>query len=71
MKRIEIAVCRGFDGKLYEKLCDGLQKKFGECEFIKTVDESFLGGFTVTVDATVYDRTVKSKLKQLKTHIEN
>lgn len=70
MKKVIITVCRDFGEDLYKKLCNGMVAVLGECEFVKITDESLLGGFTAEFDGVVYDRSIKAKLKQLKSYIE-
>lgn len=56
----------------YMLLCEGILKKYGRnIEFIKTVDDSVLGGFILKLDGVVYDGSLKSQLEALKEHFEH
>ena len=67
MKKAVITVCEGMSESTFNKLSDGVKKKFGDdTSIIKQVDKELLGGFVLTVDGVIYDNSVSSQLKEIK-----
>ncbi len=67
MKKAVITVCEGMSESAFNKLSDGVKKKFGDdTSIIKQVDKELLGGFVLTVDGVIYDNSVSSQLKEIK-----
>lgn len=71
MRKAYITVPSNMSEETYMLLCEGILRKYGRnIEFIKTVDDSLIGGFILKLDGVVYDGSLKSQLKTLKTHLE-
>ncbi len=51
-------------------LCRGIREKMGDdIVFERVIDNSLVGGFLLNIDGIVYDMSIKTQLKRLKTHI--
>lgn len=71
MRKAYITVPSNMSEEAYMLLCEGILKKYGRnIEFIKTVDDSLLGGFILKLDGVVYDGSLKTRLLSLKKHFE-
>lgn len=71
MRKAYITVPSSMSEETYMYLCEGILKRYGRnIEFIKTVDDSLLGGFILKLDGVVYDGSLKTQLFSLKKHLE-
>lgn len=65
-----ITVASNMSDETYNTLVSGIKAKYSdEVVFTKTVDDSCLGGFILTINGTVYDNSVKTQLKSIKKHL--
>ena len=64
---ITITVPGNATDEIYNKICDGFRKRYGDdVKFLKETDQSIIGGFIAEANGTVYDTTVRAKLNEIK-----
>ena len=64
---ITITVPENTDDEIYNKICDGFKKRYGDnVKFLKETDENIIGGFIAEANGTVYDTTIRAKLDEIK-----
>lgn len=64
---ITITVPANITEELYNKICDGFKKRYGnDITFLKETDEKIIGGFIAEANGIVYDTTIRSKLNMIK-----
>ena len=64
---ITITVPENASDEIYNKICDGFRKRYGDnVKFLKETDGSIIGGFIAEANGTVYDTTVRAKLNEIK-----
>lgn len=72
MRNAIIKTADNMSDETYKMLCDGIKQKFGEdVECTRKIDNSVIGGFTLSLDGVIYDNSIKTQLKRLKKHISN
>ncbi len=64
---ITIIVPENATEEIYNKICDGFRKRYGDdVTFLKETDQRIIGGFIAEADGTVYDTTIRAKLNEIK-----
>ena len=64
---VTITVPENATEEIYNKICDGFRKKYGDdITFLKETDDSIIGGFIAEANGTVSDTTVRAKLDEIK-----
>ena len=72
MRKAVIKIADNMSVETYTMLCDGIKEKFGnDIEFEKIIDNSVIGGFSLSLDGVIYDNSIRTQLKRLKKHISN
>ena len=72
MRKAVIKIAHNMSDETYNMLCNGITEKFGsDIEFEKEIDNSVIGGFTLSLDGVIYDNSIRTQLKRLKKHIAN
>ena len=70
MRKALIKVAPNMDAESLVLLEKGIKENFGsDVVTEKSIDESIVGGFIVSIDGTVYDYSAGTKLKNLKKFI--
>jgi len=64
--KITITVPKTCDDDYFDKICDGFRKKYGDTVTFEKETADIIGGFIAEVDGTVFDTSVRSKLKEIK-----
>lgn len=70
MRKALIRIAPNMDAESLALLEKGIKENFGsDVVTEKSIDDSIVGGFIVSIDGTVYDYSAGTKLKNLKKFI--
>jgi len=64
--KITITIPNNADDEYFEKICNEYRKKYGDDTKFEKETADIIGGFIAEVDGTVYDTSIRSKLKEIK-----
>ena len=70
MNRCKVTVTSHMSEGTYRYICAQFEKRFGETEFTKLVDDSILGGFILTFGSGVYDLSVAAQLGRMESQMK-